>query len=180
LLGAESHAYADVPTTEQLGETIELEEGPGSNLELDEPRVSQVQVHARGGDDLEAALPSRETVGMYDENLNPPATAREDLEAERQRRSERDAQQEPESMAQSPFSQRGAAFARPHESAVTTESPAALVSTVTVGQLDVSGPSEVVTRPELQASAPMFQGVIDFKPATFIELLDASLSLGSD
>lgn len=68
------------PTPEQLGETIELDETRGPDLELDlapqptPPPVSETS-------ELEAPLPQREAHGSYDAELRPPPEARQELEA---------------------------------------------------------------------------------------------------
>lgn len=77
-------AAAVGPTPEQLGQTIDLEEARGPALELAEPKASELPGPAPV-EELEVALPGREVVGGYHDNLQPPPEAREDLEAHRRR-----------------------------------------------------------------------------------------------
>lgn len=67
----------DVPTTEQLGQTVPLEEGPRAEFELDEPLSEPLQERAAEASFLEAELPSG---ASYGEHLAPPPEAREELE----------------------------------------------------------------------------------------------------
>jgi hypothetical protein len=152
-------AAAPGPTTEQLGQTIELEEARGPSLEVEEAR-------AEAGapapvEELEVALPGPNVVGGYDDNLQPPPEARDDLEAHR-RRLESDIAPPPESLAQLPSVQPGAPEIVPLASAPAT------------------GP-ELVARP-IPAGAPeAISSVRDtFRPSSFSELLDASLALNGD
>ncbi|NLE84815.1 MAG: hypothetical protein GX607_00310 [Myxococcales bacterium] len=67
----------DVPTTEQLGQTVPLEEGPHADFELDEPLNEPLRERAADASFLEAELPSGRA---YGEHLAPPPNAREELE----------------------------------------------------------------------------------------------------
>jgi hypothetical protein len=72
------------PTPEQLGQTIDLEEAPGPELELADPKSSTAPA-SRPVEELEVALPRREARGGYHHNLQPPPEAQQDLEAHRRR-----------------------------------------------------------------------------------------------
>jgi hypothetical protein len=72
------------PTTEQLGQTIDLEEARGPALELAEPK-STAAPEPKPVEELEVTLPGREVVGGYHHQLEPPPEARDDLEAHRRR-----------------------------------------------------------------------------------------------
>ena len=155
-----------VPRPEQLGQTIDLEEARGPLLELAEPVPSAAPPAA---EELEVALPEREVVGGYDDQLPPPPEALDELEAHR-RRLEEDIAPPPESLATLPSVQPGAA-------------PEILPIVPLEAAPFVAQPVDVA--PEaLARSAPMgepesFTSVREtFRPSTFVELLDASLSLG--
>ncbi len=183
---------ANLPTAEQLGQTIDLEEARGPHLELESALsaapASALAQDERPNDELEVALPQREVGGGYQENLMPPPEALQDLEAHRQRSTEEaPAPQDappPESLAQYPSP-------RPDEPAsgfapvilpasVTTDSPSESVSTVTVdAPPNTEFAPELLLRPELNPSpVAKFIRVEPPRPNTFLELLDASLSLG--
>lgn len=72
-----------LPTTEQLGQTVSLEEGPSADLELDEPlSETEEDLYAEAPAEtthLEAELPAA-SAGMFDEGLASPPGAREELE----------------------------------------------------------------------------------------------------
>jgi len=146
------------PTTEQLGQTIDLEEARGPTLELAEHRSATPAPSAV--EELEVALPPRDVALGYDESLQPPPEAREELDAHR-RRLEDDIPPPPESLAQLPSVQPGPAPAIvPLEAAAT-------------------GP-EVIARPAPMGSPESFGMVRDtFRPSSFVELLDASLALAA-
>jgi hypothetical protein len=151
------------PTAEQLGQTIDLDEVRGPTLELAEPAHSSVP--PADDEDLEVALPPREIVGGYDDSLLPPPEAREDLEAHR-RRQEDDIAPPPESLAQLP-SQRPA---EPLPEIVPLQAaapPAPLEPELTTRAAPSGSPEAFATLRET------------FRPASFVELLDASLRLGS-
>ncbi|HEY6078339.1 MAG TPA: hypothetical protein VIW29_06025 [Polyangiaceae bacterium] len=127
-----THAHAPAgqagPTTEQLGQTIDLEEARGPSLELAEPQSAPPPSGRL--EELEVALPPRDANGGYDDDLQPPPEARDDLEAHRR------------SLA------------------------------------DAASSPEVVTRAVPVGSPETFASARDsFKPSSFLELLDASLSL---
>lgn len=158
----EVEAAPPIPTTEQVGQTIELEEPRGPSLELAEQRVDAAAQAAV--EELEAPLPGRDVVGGYDDNLQPPPEARDDLEAHR-RRLEDDIPPPPESLAQLPSVQPGAPLAEivPLAAAAQAEGP------------------ELVARPIAQGSPATISSVREaFRPGSFSELLDASLALNGN
>jgi hypothetical protein len=151
------------PTPEQLGQTIDLEEGgTGPSLELAEHQ-HDAAVEAAPVEELEVALPGRDAVGGYDDSLRPPPEALSDLEAHR-RRLEDDIPPPPESLATLPSVQPGAPEIVPIQAA--PEAPV--------------GP-EVIARPVSAGTPETFSSVREsFRPNSFVELLDASLSLSGD
>jgi hypothetical protein len=72
----------EYPTTEQLGQTVTLEEGPSADFELDEP-LSETGEDELGapheGAQLEAELPAA-GAGTFEQGLASPPEAREELE----------------------------------------------------------------------------------------------------
>ncbi|MBN2195727.1 MAG: hypothetical protein JW751_23100 [Polyangiaceae bacterium] len=72
--------FSEGPTPEQLGETIELDEPLGGDLELE--RLSELATSPPPRDELEHELPYG-APGAYDTNLELPPGAREDLERHR-------------------------------------------------------------------------------------------------
>ncbi|HXK19247.1 MAG TPA: hypothetical protein VNG33_15645 [Polyangiaceae bacterium] len=149
-------AAAAGPTTEQLGQTIDLEEARGPSLELAEHRIA-TPAPARV-EELEVALPPRDVALGYDESLQPPPEARQELDAHR-RRTEDDIAPPPEPLAQVPSVEAGQAPAMvPFDAAA-------------------AGP-EVIARPAPAGTPEAFGLVRDsFRPNSFVELLDASLAL---
>ncbi len=155
-------APAVVPTPEQLGQTIELEEARGPSLELAEHKFDAPAPSPT--EELEVALPERDAGGGYDDNLQPPPEARDDLDAHR-RRLEEDIAPPPESLATLPSVQPG-----PVPEIVPVDvAPSA--------QLGASEP-EIIARPVPSGSPEGFTSAREaFRPSSFSELLDASLSL---
>lgn len=143
------------PTPEQLGQTIDLEEARGPALELAEQQLAAAPA-AAPVEELEVALPGRDARGSYDSDLAPPPEARDDLEAHRRRLEAESVPPPPESLAQLPSVQ-----------------PAAEAA-------EIAAP-EVVARP-LPVGSPEAFGAArpSFKPSSFVELLDASLSLSGE
>ena len=140
------------PTPEQLGQTIDLEEARGPELELAEPK-SEAAPASKPIEELEVALPGRGVGGGYDDNLQPPPEAQQDLEAHRRRLEDDQVPPPPESLGQLPSMQPRAAAAGP----------------------------EIVARPAPAGSPEAFSSVREsFRPSSFVELLDASLGLGSE
>jgi hypothetical protein len=142
-LEADISVRADAgPTAEQLGDTIDLPEPSHEPLELDvaAPPVAPIDIEPPPvSEELEVALPRRESVGVYDAALAPPASARDELR-------------------------------RYEEQAAPIEPP---------GKVEASG---IVSRPELPGVvvSRFTEASRTFVPRTFVELLDASLGLGSD
>jgi hypothetical protein len=148
------------PTPEQLGQTIDLDEARGPSLELAEQKAIDAPAPI---EELEAPLPGPTLVGGYDENLQPPPEAREELEAHL-RRQEDDIAPPPESLAQYP--------------SVQPNAPAPEI--VPVYEAAPAGP-EVLARPIPMGSPESFGSVREsFRPSSFVELLDASLSLNAE
>jgi len=179
---------AAVPTAEQLGQTIDLDEARGPSLELDQPAAASAEPPEREAptEELEITLPGRKYAGDYQADLMPPPEAREELDAHRQRQGEDSVPPPPESLAQYP-SQRGevqsSAFAPVIvPTTVSTDSYSESVSTVTVdAPPNAEFAPELLARPELGPSpVAKFIRTEAPRPKTFMELLDSSLALGSD
>jgi hypothetical protein len=150
---------AQGPTTEQLGQTIDLEEARGPSLELAEQKGSDAPA-APAIEELEAPLPGPTLVGGYDENLQPPPEARDELEAHL-RRQDDDIPPPPESLAQYP--------------SVQPQAPAPEIVPVYAA---APADPEVVARPLPTGSPESFGSVREtFRVSSFVELLDASLGL---
>lgn len=153
-----------LPTTEQLGQTIELDEARGPSLELAEQRVEAAAPAAI--EELEVTLPGRDVVGGYDDHLPPPPQALEDLEAHRRRLEDDDIPPPPESLAQLPSVQPGAPLAELVPAMATRAEPEA---------------PELVARPIPTSSPETISAVREaFRPSSFSELLDASLALNGN
>jgi hypothetical protein len=186
-------ARAAVPTAEQLGQTIDLDEARGPSLELDQPAAfAPVPLQDDvPSEELEVTLPGREFGGGYQDDLQPPPDAQRDLDAHRRRVGDDSVPAPPESLGQYP-SQPSAAqvealaplIAPPIMAppAVTTDSHFESVSTVTVdAPSNVELAPELLARPDIGPSAvAKFVRVEAPRPKTFMELLDTSLALGSD
>jgi hypothetical protein len=177
---------APVPTTEQLGQTIDLDEARGPHLELDQPAAAPPALLDAPTEELEITLPQREFGGGYQDDLMPPPEARQDLDAHLQRLGEDAIPPPPESLAQypsvRPAERASGTFAAVTLPSVTTESPSEAVSTVTI-----EAPANAEFSPELLARPDIGPGVVAKfiradapRPSTFLELLDASLALGRD
>jgi len=179
---------AAVPTAEQLGQTIDLEEARGPSLELDQPAAVGPEPLQEDvpSEELEVTLPGREFVGGYQDDLMPPPEAREELDAHRQRLGDDAIPSAPESLAQYPSEHPDAqpsAFAPVIVPAsVTTDSYSESVSTVTVdAPSNAEFAPELLARPDIGPSpVAKFIRVEAPRPKTFMELLDTSLALGSD
>jgi hypothetical protein len=63
------------PTTEQLGQTIDLEEARGPSLELAHQVAEEAPAAVPPVEELEVALPGRGISGGYDDDLQPPPEA---------------------------------------------------------------------------------------------------------
>ncbi|HWA73147.1 MAG TPA: hypothetical protein VG937_12450 [Polyangiaceae bacterium] len=164
-------AAAAGPTVEQLGQTIELEEGgSGPSLELDAPATPPPPPPPQP-EELEASLPSLEAAGRYDDELMPPPEAREELDAHREKTGE---------------SVRPAAEAQFIENAAPTPGAQVVTTLPAIAELPIaefSPPAE----PELVGRPPLESGVVftvkpndqpSPRPSTFLELLDSSIALG--
>jgi hypothetical protein len=179
--GSGSHA---VPTTEQLGQTIDLGEARGPHLELDHPVAAAPHLADSPSEELEVTLPRREFGGGYQDDLMPPPEARQDLDAHMQRVGDDAIPPPPESLAQYPSLQPSAntsgTFAAAIPPTVTTESSSEAVSMVTIeASANAEFAPELLARPELGPSpVAKFIRADAPRPSTFLELLDASLSLG--
>jgi hypothetical protein len=179
--GSGAHA---VPTTEQLGQTIDLEEARGPHLELDHPVAAAPHTADSPSEELEVTLPRREFGGGYQDDLMPPPEARQDLDAHLQRVGDDAIPPPPESLGQYPSLQPSAntsgTFAAAIAPIVTTESPSEAVSMVTIeAPANAEFAPELLARPELGPSpVAKFIRADAPRPSTFLELLDASLSLG--
>lgn len=164
------------PTAEQLGQTIDLEEARGPSLELAVAQQSSVPPAPQS--ELEMALPSREVVGGYDDSLMPPPEAREELEAHRRRLEDEAIAPPPESLAQYPSVQPSPAPEIVPVDAPPVSYEAPVIAAAAPAAVDVS--PEIVARPAPFGAPDTIVSVREsFRPGTFVELLDASLSLGS-
>ncbi|MFZ5890896.1 MAG: hypothetical protein ACOY0T_07590 [Myxococcota bacterium] len=127
---------ASGPTVEQLGQTIDLEEAPGPELELDRPLAPPTPPPP---DELEASLSAPQSGGPYAEVSLAAAPALHTM-------------------------------------------PAAREGLVT-GDVAPSAPTlaELVQRPPLSSSGVMSisGSAVKAEPRTFLQLLDASIALGS-
>jgi len=175
---------AAVPTPEQLGQTIDLEEARGPSIELDQPlALAPEGLHEdSSSEELEVTLPGREFVGGYQDDLMPPPEARQDLDAHRQRVGDDSVPPPPESLAQYPDAQPSGFAPVIVPASVTTDSYSESVSTVTVdAPSNAEFAPELLARPDLSPSpVAKFIRVEAPRPKTFMELLDSSLALGSD
>jgi hypothetical protein len=179
---------AAVPTPEQLGQTIDLEEARGPSLELDQPVAFRPDpLHEDlSNEELEVTLPGREFGGGYQDDLMPPPEARQELDAHRQRVTGDSVPSLSESLAHYPPQQpeAGASGFAPvtAPASVTTESYSESVSTVTVdAPSNAEFAPELLARPDLSPSpVAKFIRAEAPRPKTFMELLDTSLALGSD
>jgi len=152
------------PRPEQLGQTIELEEGLGPDLELDAPAALPTPPPP-SSQELEVRLPEREAVvGRFDQDLLPPPEARDDLRAQRERS---------DLFVGSP--ELTAATQPTHPPLETTTLPAP-------GFMERPAPEpELVERPPISGISPIVVSPVApvrSRPATFAALLDASIELG--
>ena len=148
------------PTPEQIGESVDLGEARGPELELD--TVSAHSTANEPSEELEALLHAPPNVGIYDDDLLPPPEAREELDAHVRRLSTPG--------SDSRFSAEAQAF--PSEAQVAPFVPPSAVEGTGLAAPEVFTPAlPSGGAPELRL-AP-----VTFRPATFLELLDASLGL---
>ena len=178
--------HVAVPTQEQLGQTIDLDEARGPSLELDHPPAASPGPlqEELPNEELEVTLPQREFGGGYTEDLMPPPEARQDLDAHRDRFGD-SVPPPPESLAQYPSQQPAvsADFAPVIvPSNVTTDSYSESISTVTVdAPPNAEFAPELLARPDIGPSpVAKFIRVESPRPSTFLELLDTSLLLGKN
>jgi hypothetical protein len=148
------------PTMEQLGNTIGLDAGlQGPALELDVQSVPPVEAH-----DLEVSLPTRGFAGAYDEGLEAPDTAQQDL-AQYSQGSSFDAGGFDTRTADPPG----------FGGDVAMGTTAATVEPMTAGIRD----AHVVQRSALNSTVPVVEIVDSRKSSaqTFLDLLDDSIAL---
>jgi hypothetical protein len=175
---------AAVPKPEQLGQTIDLDEARGPHLELDSAQAAPPAPlqEELSNEELEVTLPQREFGGGYQDDLMPPPEARQELDAHRDRFGEAEHEAPPpESLAQYPSQPPQSGFAPVLVPAsVTTDSHSESVSTFTVdAPPNAEFAPELLMRPDVNPSpVAKFIRVQPPRPNTFLELLDASLSLG--
>ncbi len=143
------------PTMEQLGATIDLDAGeaPPADLEL---AADGSPMPSAAPDEFEADIPRAEYASAYHESLSAPPTARDDLDAHDQAQRERESRR---SLA-------------PGASTVTADTPQAAAPTE--ADSVVVRPPAVVSQPAAIYDKPG----VSHQPNTFLERLDASLSLG--
>lgn len=190
------------PTMEQLGETVELEEGPEAEFELGAaPEVSPSQ--RPSPDESELDLPPNQFHGAYDDSLAPPPEAAQELE-EHARSGEAPAESGPiQALPSDPAASEPPVVAPPVvESAQQAPAPVAppvveaplqapapaappvvqqqgerAAPELTGAAEDLSGPDATRRRP-VEGRPAEFTGELPrFEPRSFAELLDASLEL---
>jgi hypothetical protein len=164
-----SQAMANAPSAAQLGETVELE-GEGAAAQRIELLSAPMGIPDPSAeipaDELELSLPQQQYGGGYDRNLEPPSRAGEDLARHRAQveRAQHPQTEPPVSLATPPsmdFSGSKVAIVSPPAGVAEAASPV-VVSRPALGDLQVA---------EMRKSAAAQL------PSTFLELLDASLSL---
>lgn len=163
------------PSLEQLGQTIELEQAPGPPLELDAPLAPMLEAF-QIPEELEVTLPAGEFAGKYDEALQPPPEAQNELQEHRRKSGElqvpahelpaRDNNERTSSPAPGqvdfvtvPAPGREPPFDRAEESHLTD-----------VSQMIPRAPLSNATVVEFRASPPRID-----RSLSFLELLDESL-----
>ncbi|MCC6214407.1 MAG: hypothetical protein IT376_06035 [Polyangiaceae bacterium] len=175
-----------MPTLEQLGETVDLEEATGADIEVEMPAPEA----APSVDDLELDLRTG-AHSQYDDSLPPPPGAREELAAHLQREAERSAPPPPPShppapeppRAIAPTPPRVAIASAPPAAPAMPTVPAAAAVAAAVARAEaalVTAPDAVLPRP---SPAPAAVEIVERDgpslPRSFLELLDASLALGA-
>ena len=166
-----SQTKANEPSAAQLGETVELdgEGGPPARIELLSAPMGVPDPGAQiPADELELSLPQQQYGGGYDKDLAPPSRAAEDLARHRElvERAQHPPTEPPVSLATPPSMD----FAE-------TSARVAIVSPPAAGT-EATSPV-VVLRPSLRdvQVAEMRKSAAAELPSTFLELLDASLSI---
>jgi hypothetical protein len=147
------------PTQEQIGESVELEEAGESSLELDMAKSRPQTIPPE--EELEALLAPPPSVGVYDAGLMPPPQARDELEEHDRKRAPSGAPAafEPSGFPSEPETK---AFVSSHvEQPYPPAGPEVYSASLPGGGA-----------PDMRLPAPRF------RPQTFLELLDTSLSLG--
>ncbi|MGC4090266.1 MAG: hypothetical protein QM756_20775 [Polyangiaceae bacterium] len=160
---------ASGPTVEQLGQTIELEEARGPELELDWPMPTATPLPL---DELEEPLPPQAAAGGYDEALMPPPEAQQELSAHQ------DSYAEPPPVVPLQSAMPEVAFA-PAVPLHTMPAAGEFPSEASV-QPGVASLSELVQRPPVATDNVVQISAVATPPAprTFLQLLDASIALG--
>jgi hypothetical protein len=167
--GAISLPLSDEPSVSQLGETVELEgaDGPAAKIEL---LSAPMHLDApEPADDLEMSLPQQRFGGAYQADLAPPSGASGDLARHR----------EQAEAAQNPPTQPPTSLASPAEPDVLAAPVATIAMGAVVAPQQQAASPLVVERPTL-GSLPVVQmhrSSPATLPNTFVELLDASLSI---
>ncbi len=153
------------PTPEQLGQTIDLEEAAGPALELDAPTRPTTQPPS--AEELEAPLPAPAAGGRYDDSLLPPPGAEHELAAHLDRTAE---------AALDPVTE-----VRPSLVDLGAPGPVTLPASAARVAEAASSLSLTVDRPALTDVPHEFKPNLDVpdRPRSFLELLDASIRLGS-
>ncbi len=157
-----------MPTIEQVGNTVDLPPSvPGSNLELDTPAepTQPEAAQASASSEFEMDIPQKSFAGGYSTQLTPPPGAKEELQAHREREAARSSPELDVSEVTDTVRLEG------HRSGLTQKMPPVA---------EKPAQPDAVTRPPVQSSgvAAVVHEHADFKAETFIQLLDASLSLG--
>jgi hypothetical protein len=166
--GPISKSKPDEPSAAQLGETVELEgDATAARIELLSAPMGVADPGAEiPADELELSLPQQQYGGGYDRDLAPPSRAAEDLARHRAQveQAQRPPTQPPVSLATPPSMD----FAEPKAANVSRPG----------GPTQAASPV-VVSRPSLGdvQVAEMRKSAAAELPSTFLELLDASLSL---
>jgi hypothetical protein len=145
-----------IPTSAQLGNTVSLEEGEPAQLEVahlpsDQPDAGEFVLH-----EDEADIPLRNAVGTYDLSLTPPPEAAGDLQRHNEAEARRAISEELADVPEMPRSSHPEAFSD-------------------------EGVPELIERPRVHVRGvtSIVGAAQRFQPQTFLELLDASLKLGS-
>jgi hypothetical protein len=155
------------PTPEQIGESVELEEASQAALELDVARAHPATIPPK--EELEALLGPQSRAGVYDEALMPPPQALDDLEAHDRRQ------------ASAPPGEELPPPAFPSEPATHAFTPAAEAPAPAYEAMPAYEAGPEVHAAVLPAGgAPAARSPLPvFRPESFLELLDASIALGS-
>ena len=98
------------PTPEQLGQTVDLEEGPRAELELEQAVEGKAPAEA---DELEAPQPDASQPGAFSPELSPPESARAEIKRHREELGAEPAAQAEPSPAPPPAEVEPQVFERP-------------------------------------------------------------------